>query len=113
MFGDTSAHTYDMRLLGRYYQLQERLHDHWTANVSDALLDVSYASLVQAPEDMMRRILAFCGLEFEAACVDPTRNTGPVSTPSSAQVREPIHARGVDDWTHYQAQLEPLRRALG
>ncbi len=113
MFGDTSAHTYDMRLLGRYYQLQERLHNHWKATVSDAMLDVSYASLVEAPEDMMRRILAFCGLEFEAACVDPTRNTRPVSTPSSAQVREPIHTRGVDDWTHYEAQLEPLRRALG
>lgn len=113
MFGDTSAHTYDMRLLGRYYHLQERLHEHWKASVPDTLLDVSYASLVEAPEDMMRRILAFCGLDFEAACVDPTRNTGPVSTPSSAQVREPIHARGVDDWTHYEARLEPLRRALG
>lgn len=113
MFGDTSAHTYDMRLLGRYCQLQERLHNHWKANVSDVMLDVPYASLVQNPEDMLRRILGFCDLDFEAACVDPERNTGPVSTPSSAQVREPIHARGVDDWTHYEAQLEPLRRALG
>jgi hypothetical protein len=35
-----------------------------------------------------------------------------VATASSAQVREPIHGRGVGAWRRYAAQLEPLRAAL-
>ena len=59
-----------------------------------------------------RRVLAFCGLPFEADCLDHTRNRSSVSTLSSAQVREPIHARGIGEWRRYATPLEPLRRLL-
>lgn len=112
MFGDTSPHTYDLTLLGKFNRRHERLRKHWLAMFPESLLDVSYASLVQSPEATMRGVLEFCGLEFESRCMDPTRNEGAVSTPSSAQVREPIHTRGIEEWKHYESHLEPLRRAL-
>ena len=76
------------------------------------MLDVPYASLVRDPEATMRRVLAHCGLEVEPACLRPELNTSPVATPSSAQVREPIHTRGLAQWRRYEKQLEPLRQAL-
>lgn len=112
MLGDTSPHTYDLQLLGNYYRQHERLRRHWLATLPNNILDVPYAALVQSPETVMRKVLRFCGLEFEPMCVDPTQNAEPVSTPSSAQVREPIHMRGIEEWNTYEDRLEPLRRAL-
>jgi hypothetical protein len=60
----------------------------------------------------MRLVLAHCGLHIEEACLRPELNPSPVATPSSAQVRESIHTRGIAQWRVYERQLEPLRQAL-
>jgi hypothetical protein len=77
------------------------------------MLDVSYAGLVGDTDSTMRRVLAYCKLDVEAACLHPERNPAPVATPSSAQVREPVHGRGLGQWRRYAAQLKPLQDALG
>ncbi|EQD64292.1 TPR domain/sulfotransferase domain protein, partial [mine drainage metagenome] len=69
-------------------------------------------ALVSDTEAVMRRALAHCKLPFDAACTESTGASAPVSTLSSAQVREPIHRRGVDAWRRYESQLAPLRNAL-
>jgi hypothetical protein len=76
------------------------------------MLDVPYADLVRDPATTARRVLAHCGLDVEEACLRPERNTAPVATRSSPQVRESIHTRGLGQWRHYAEQLEPLRSAL-
>lgn len=112
MFGQASTYSYDMQALAHYHRQYVRLTDHWRSTIPDAVLDVSYASLVQQPETAMRQVLEHCGLEFEEDCVHPERNVSPVATPSSAQVREAIHGRGLGDWQHYATHLDELRLAL-
>ena len=77
------------------------------------ILDVVYSDLVRDSETTMRRVVDFCGLEWDPACVDLTRNESAVATLSTAQVREPIHARALEEWRRYERQLAPLARALG
>lgn len=112
MFGSASPYCYDMQAVSHYYGQYARLANHWREALPGAMLDISYASLVRDPEATMRQILGHCGLEVEAACLRPELNTSPVATPSSAQVRESIHTRGIAQWQHYAKQLEPLRQAL-
>ncbi|HEV2682181.1 MAG TPA: sulfotransferase [Rhodanobacter sp.] len=112
MFGNIASYSYDLRSLAHYYQQYERLTNHWRASMPGAMLEVSYASLVREPEIMLRQVLQHCGLTFEASCLQPERNSAPVATPSSAQVRQSIHTRGIDQWQHYAKQLEPLRLAI-
>ncbi|KZC17820.1 sulfotransferase [Rhodanobacter sp. FW510-R12] len=112
MFGNISAYSYDLQALAHYYGQYERLVRHWRASLPGAMLDVSYAALVRDPETTLREVLRHCGLQFEAGCLQPERNPAPVATPSSAQVRESIHTRGVGQWRRYAQQLEPLRLAL-
>ncbi len=112
MFGHTSAYSYDMASLAHYHRQYVRLMTHWRTTLPDSLFDISYASLVQQPEAVMREVLAYCGLDLEEDCLHPERNTAPVATPSSAQVREAIHTRGIGEWQHYATQLESLRLAL-
>ena len=112
MFGVASPYCYDMRSLAHYYGQYRRLADHWREKWDDAMLDIAYADLVAEPEPTLRRILDRCGLPFEEACLHPDRNTAAVATPSSSQVREPLHSRNLAQWKRYAGPLEPLARAL-
>jgi hypothetical protein len=98
--------------LAAYYDCYHRLMRYWHSAYPDAILDVSYADLVQDPAATLGEVLEFCGLEWEAGCEDLARNTTSVSTLSSAQVREPLHTRGLGHWRRYARQLDPLRRDL-
>lgn len=111
-FGNTYAWSYDFGTLAAHYRLYRRMMAQWHATYPGAIMDVDYAELVRDPAATLRRVMEFCGLAWEAGCEDPTRNTSPVSTLSSAQVREPVHTRGLGQWRRYAEQLEPLRREL-
>lgn len=113
MFGNVSAYSYDMRSLAHYYGLYTQLVARWRASMPDAMLDVSYEELASDPALTLRRVLTHCGLAIEEACLHPERNRAPVATPSSMQVREPVHTRAIGQWRHYAMQLEPLRLLLG
>lgn len=112
MFGKASPYCYDQLALAHYYGQYVRLTDHWRASMPGAMLDVSYADLVNEPEATMRRVLRHCGLAMEEDCLHPERNPAPVATPSSVQVREPVHSRNLGQWRRYARQLEPLRLAI-
>ncbi|MCW8807529.1 MAG: sulfotransferase [Rhodanobacter sp.] len=111
-FGDVSAYSNDTQTVAHYHGEYTRLTNQWRATLPDGMLDVSYASLVNEPDAALRRVLEHCGLDVEEACLHPERNAAPVATPSSVQVRESIHTRGLGRWRHYAAHLEPMRRAI-
>ena len=101
-----------MAAMAHHHGLYRRLVRRWHALMPGAMLDLDYAALVTHPERRPARVLAHCGLAMEPACLRPEDNPAPVAKPSSAQVREPVHTRALEQWRRYEAQLEPLRRAL-
>jgi len=113
MFGDAYAYAYDFDRLAHHHAQYARLMRHWREAMPGFVFDVPYTDLVRDTEATCRRLLAFCGLEFEPGCLDHTRNTTSVATLSSAQVRKPIHAGALGEWRRYEAQLRPLRALLG
>ena len=112
LFADAFAHIYDLEALASHYRVYQRTMAHWHAAMPGQILDVAYTDLVADPEGALRKVLTFCGLDWEPGCADITRNRSAVSTLSALQVREPIHARFVDSWRRYERQLAPLARAL-
>jgi hypothetical protein len=113
MFGDAYAHSYDMSALAAHYRRYRRLMRHWHALMPGAIFDVNYNALVTDPESVARRVFDRCGLNYEPGCTDTTRNVSAIDTLSSAQVREPIHARTLGEWRRYESQLGPLVEGLG
>jgi len=77
------------------------------------VLRVQYEDVVADLEGNVRRLLDYCGLEFEPACVEFYRTERSVRTASSEQVRQPIYREALDQWRHYEPWLGPLREALG
>jgi len=112
MFGDAYPYSYDLPALAAHYCQYRRLMQHWHTVLPGRVFDVTYNELVRNPDAVARDILAYCNLPFEPGCADTTRNTTAVDTLSSAQVREPIHARTLGEWKRYETLLEPLRAAL-
>lgn len=112
MFGNSYAYSYQLQELADYYVRYSKLMDHWRSVVPGRLLDVDYRALVTDTEATLARVFAHCGLRQVEGCSNPASNPSPVATLSCAEVREPVHTRGLSDWKRYEAHLEPLRRAL-
>ncbi len=111
-FNAMHAYSTDLGWLGRYYLKYQELMEHWKSVLRIPILDVKYEELVSDQEAMTRRLIEFCGLDWEEECLAFHKNKRSVNTISYDQVRRPIYAKSVARWRHYEQQLEPLRRAL-
>jgi len=108
-FTDGHAHSYDLAELGRYYRHYRVLMAHWRDALPEGrIMDVCYEDLVADLEGVARRIIAHCGLAWDARCLDFHRTARPIRTASAVQVRKPIYADSVGRWRKYQAFLGPL-----
>ncbi len=105
--------SYSLNDLGRYYRDYVDLMAHFDAVLPGRVHRVQYEAIVDDTENAVRRLLDYCGLPFEAACLRFFENDRPVRTASSEQVRQPIYRDGVDHWQNYEPWLGPLQAALG
>lgn len=108
--GETYAYSYSLDSLVGYARENARLNAHWHAAMPGQMLDVSYADLVTDTAATMRRVLSFCGLEWDPACLDTAANPATVATPSAIRVRGEVDRAGLDEWRRYEAQLERPRQ---
>lgn len=105
-------YSFDLLNTGRYYLLFDRLMKHWDEVIPGRILHLDYEALVQDQELNTRKLLDFCGLPWEDACLRFEHNSAPVATASAVQVRDPINRSYMRRWERYRAQLQPLRELL-
>ncbi|MBX7250113.1 MAG: sulfotransferase, partial [Caulobacteraceae bacterium] len=111
-FTNAFGWSYRFEDMAAHYGVYRRLTEHWSRLMGDRLIQLDYEALVTDPEPVTRRLLDACGLEFDPACLKPHLSKGSVSTPSAAQVREPVTSAKIGSWRRYAEQLEPLRALL-
>ena len=93
-----------------YYRQYLRLMEHWRAVLPvDRLLDVDYEEATGAPEEIARKLVAFCGLAWDEACLRPEHNPRAIRTASVWQARQPIFRSSVERWRNYEPWLGELR----
>jgi tetratricopeptide (TPR) repeat protein len=112
-FARGQGFTYDLADLGRYYADYAELMARFDEAAPGRVHRVMYEDVVSDLESEVRRLLVYCGLPFEPACLEFHANTRAVRTASSEQVRQPIYSDAVDHWRHYEQWLGPLKTALG
>jgi len=113
LFAEGQDFTYGLEEIGTYYKDYVELMDHWDKVLPGKVLRVQYEDVVADLDTQVRRILDYCGLDFEEGCISFYETERSVRTPSSEQVRQPIYQSGVDQWKNFEANLEPLKKALG
>ena len=112
LFAGGQEFTYSIGDIARYYRTYLELMRHWDAVLPGRVLRVWYEDVVEDLEGNVRRILEFCSLEFEPACVDFYKTERSVRTASSEQVRQPIFRDGLFQWRNYEPWLGPLKDSL-
>jgi tetratricopeptide (TPR) repeat protein len=113
LFAHGQEFAYSIEDIARYYRTYLELMRHWDAVLPGRVLRVHHEDLVDDLEGNVRRLLDYCELEFEPACVEFHKTERSVRTASSEQVRQPIYREGLDQWRHYEPWLGHLREALG
>ena len=114
LFAQGQEFTYSIEDIARYYRTYLELMRHWDRG---SCRERSFAFITRMSSAIsraaVRRILDFCGLEFEARCVEFHKTERSVRTASSEQVRQPLYRDGLEQWRNFEPWLEPLERALG
>lgn len=112
LFAEGQEFSYSLEDIGRYYQAYLKLMAHWDDVLPDFVLTVNHEDVVDDLEKQVRRLLDFCGLEFEQSCIDFHKTKRNIKTPSSEQVRQPIYKNATEQWRHFEQHLAPLKKVL-
>ncbi len=113
LLGKSAYFANDLADLAKSYTLYLDLMDHWREALPGFIHDIGYESLVGDQEAQSKALLAFCGLEWDDACLDFHSSARTVTTASAMQVRQPIYNSSVQAWKRYERQLKPLIDILG
>jgi tetratricopeptide (TPR) repeat protein len=113
LFASGQEFTYSLEHIARYYRSYVELMRHWEEALPGKILRVQHEDVVADLEANVRRVLTFCGLDFEPACLEFYKTERSVRTASSEQVRRPIFKEGLDQWRHFEPWLGALKEALG
>jgi hypothetical protein len=90
----------------------DRLMAHWKRVMPERILEIDYEAIVDDQEQTTRKLLEFCGLSWNEACLRFDQNEAPVSTASAVQVRQPLYRSALQRWKRYERQLAGLRSLL-
>ena len=104
--------TYSLDDIERYYIAYRRLMQHWNACLAGRILNVRYEDLIADQETQTRRLLDYCNLEWDQACLSFHESDTVVTTPSAVEVRQPIYSTSIGKWKNYRSQLASLERFL-
>ncbi len=113
MFSAPQQFAYDLRELGSFHLAYQKLMAHWRAVLpASRFIEVDYEDFVADLEAQARRLLEFCGLEWDAACLRYAETKRVVRTASAAQVRRPLYHSSIGRAQRYRKYLAPLYDAL-
>jgi len=111
-FKGAHPYKYDLSDLVVYYQGYQRLMAHWREELRIPMLEVRYEDLVADQEGVSRRIVEYCGLEWDVRCLLFHKSDRQVKTASYQQVRKPIYTSSVGRWRHYEKNIDILLQAF-
>jgi tetratricopeptide (TPR) repeat protein len=113
-FVEGQAFSFDLGELGRYYRAYDELMAHWRSVLDPGdMLEVQYERLVDDLEAQARRLLRYCGLGWDDACLRFHETDRAVATASTQQVRRPLYATSRRRWERFAPHLDALFAALG
>lgn len=112
-FSGNHPYAYDLSVLGQYYVEYQRLVDHWKTVLPAPIMEMEYESTVANAESIARKLIGFCQLPWEDACLEFYKTKRAVKTASVWQARQKIYSSSVGRWENYESHLSSLIEALG
>ncbi len=110
--GKGNGYAYDMTNLAEFYNLYRDLMAFWHEQFPGMIYELDYESLTENQEEQSRKLLDFCGLDWEKECLYFYKTKRAVRTASSAQVRRKMYKGSSEAWRKYESYLQPLINSL-
>ena len=111
-FAGYHDYAYDLEDLGNHYNEYKRLMNYFRDEADIPFLEVQYEDLVHNTEEVSRKMIEYCDLEWDEQCLRYYESDQIVRTASYEQARQPIYTSSIEKWKHYESHLQPLRDAL-
>lgn len=105
-------YAYDLNTTAQFYHQFKQLTQLWLRLFPENFYVVNYEKLVNSPEEEAKKVIEFCGLDWQDECLDIHKNLAPVATASAVQVRQPINNKSVGNWKKYKAYLTEVSEYL-
>jgi tetratricopeptide (TPR) repeat protein len=113
LFSKGQEYSYDLAELGQYYQDYKHIMAHWRRILpANAWLEIEYEAIIANLETEAKRLIAYCGLDWDPVCLAFYQGRRHVRTASFMQVRQPIYSSSVNRWRRFEKELKPLISAL-
>lgn len=113
LFSKGHYYSYDLAELGQYYNCYAEIMAHWRRILPEnAWLDVNYEDIIQNTETEVRRLIDYCNLTWDPACLAFHESKRAVRTASFMQVRQPVYTSSLDRWRRFETELAPLIKIL-
>jgi len=110
--GKSLPFTYSLENIGHYYNLYKDLMSFWNTLFPKKIYDIHYENLIQKQEEETKKLINFCNLDWDAACLAPEKNKKIVATASLSQIRQSIYNSSIGKWENYSNDLEILKKIL-
>ena len=110
--GSNLSFTYDLKNLGKFYNLYSDLMNFWNDKFEDCFYNLKYETLINNQDKETRKLLKFCDLSWDENCLSPHKNNKIVSTASISQVRAPIYKSSINKWKNLSEELKDLTEIL-
>ncbi len=107
-FAGYHDYAYELKTLGHYYRLYERLMDHWLKVIPNPVYSLQYEELVSDLPAKAREMAEFIGVEWDERMVRFHENERMVQTASKWQVRQPLYTSSVARWKPYERHFKPM-----
>jgi tetratricopeptide (TPR) repeat protein len=108
LFSDLHRYAYDLSEIEHYYKLYYDLMNHWRNVMPGFIYDIHYEKLVMESEKQVKRLLKFCGLNWDLQCLSFYQSDRPVLTASTAQVRRPFYRDSIELWRKYEKNIKRI-----
>ena len=103
--------SFNLNDLGKFYNLYEDLIFFWKSKYPNKIYDLEYEKLINDQENEIKKILAFCELEWDPNCLKHYNNNRLIKTVSTVQARQPIYISSIklsDSYSGYLSELESI-----
>ena len=111
-FSRSHPYSYDLHNLGVYYRGYQKIMHNWKNILSLPIMEVKYEDMVANQEAVSRKLIEFCGLDWDDRCLEFYKNERFIGTASYDQVRRPMYSTSSGRWKNYEQFLGPLKDAL-
>jgi len=110
--GTSNGYSCSQQEVAECYNLYAELMNFWRSACPGKIYDLHYERLTANQLDETRKLLSYCGLDWDSACLEFHKNDRKVETMSSAQVQLPMYQGSSEAWKRFEKYLAPMKSVL-